>query len=138
MLMEPTAARKPRTRRAVSRWFRVLWLGALLIGLLYAHGLHADGIAEHAAPGSIAAAAAPGHPEHVPASGDGHDTDGESAHAVRDCATGQPTEAVDVPPPALSSLSGEPLLSRLAHSDSRAAVERPVTTGGSSAVVLRI
>ncbi|MFJ7067803.1 hypothetical protein [Streptomyces sp. NPDC101115] len=116
----------------------MLWLGALLIGLLYAHGLHADGIAGHAAPGSIAAAASPDHPEHVPASGDGHDTDGEPAHAVQDCATGQPAEAVDIPPPALSPLSGEQLPARLAHSDSRSAAARPVTTGSSSAVVLRI
>ncbi|MER5205512.1 hypothetical protein [Streptomyces sp. NPDC002825] len=125
MLTEPTAARKPRARSPLPPRARLLWLGALLFGLLYAHGLHADSSAGHTAPGSVAMA--PADHEHDSAhvldldvdpvvalglgheqpSGDGHDTDGAPTHAVPDCATGQPASDFSIAPPAVSPLDHE-------------------------------
>ncbi|MFD8644171.1 MULTISPECIES: hypothetical protein [Streptomyces] len=138
MVTELKAARKPRTPSLVPPWSRLLWLGALLFGLLYAHGLHGDSSAGHIAPGSVAAApTAHAHEQH-PESGYEHDGGEESAHAVQDCATGQPTTGVDIIPPAVSILDTKHALAGVARTGAGAAAARPMAALCPSSVVLRI
>ncbi|MFE5934157.1 hypothetical protein ACFQ69_02165 [Streptomyces sp. NPDC056470] len=138
MVTELKAARKPRTPSLVPPWSRLLWLGALLFGLLYAHGLHGDSSAGHIAPGSVAAAPTAHTHKQQPASGDEHDGGAESAHAVQDCATGQPTTGVDIVPPAVSILDTEHALASVAGAGASAATARPVAALCPASVVLRI
>ncbi len=134
---EPRTAMMPRTRSVVPQWSRLLWLGALLVGLLYAHGLHADSSVGHTAPGSVAGLATGHLHEGLSGVGDTGDPDGESSAAIQDCATGQPATGFDVPPPAVSPLVAEPALAGTAHAGSPAAAW-PAADRGSTSAVLRI
>ncbi|MDI9885008.1 hypothetical protein QMZ92_11545 [Streptomyces sp. HNM0645] len=138
MVTEPTAARKPRTRSLVPSWSRLLWLGTLLFGLLYAHGLHADSSAGHTAPGGVATAPV-GHPhEQLQADPDDHDTDGTPAHAVPDCAAGQPSAGFDILPPAVSPLDAERALDGTVSTIGPAVTVPPTAAPCPASVVLRI
>ncbi|MDT9691875.1 hypothetical protein Q5762_26790 [Streptomyces sp. P9(2023)] len=138
MVTEPTAARKPRARSLVPPWARLLWLGALLFGLLYAHGLHADSSAGHTTPGGVATAPVGHFHEQLQASVDDRGTDGAPTHAVPDCATGQPSVGSDVLPPAASPLDAERALDGTAGTSSPAVTVPPAASPCPASVVLRI
>ncbi|MFF4871434.1 hypothetical protein [Streptomyces sp. NPDC000961] len=138
MVTELKAARKPRTPSLVPPWSRLLWLGALLFGLLYAHGLHGDSSTGHIAAGSVVTAPTSHAHEQQPASGAEHGGGEDSAHAVQDCATGQPTTGVDIIPPAVSILGTEHALAGAAGTGASAAAARPMAAPCPSSVVLRI
>ncbi|MEU4062658.1 hypothetical protein AB0F25_09515 [Streptomyces wedmorensis] len=138
MLMERTAARNPRAGSPVPPWARLLWLGALLFGILYAHGLHADSSVGHTAPGSVSMTSVGHVHDRLQASADGHDTDGEPAHAAQDCATGQPPAAFDFLPPALSPLDSERALDETADNSAAAVRVPPVARSCPASAVLRI
>ncbi|MET9955408.1 hypothetical protein ABZ135_28215 [Streptomyces sp. NPDC006339] len=138
MVTEPTAVSKRRTRALVPPWSRLLWLGALLFGLLYAHGLHADSNAGHTAPGSVATAAVGHVHDRVQASFDDQDPDGDRAHAVQDCATGQPPAGFDILPPVVSPFAVEHALDDAAGTGKAAVTVPPAAGSCPASAVLRI
>ncbi|WP_338675317.1 hypothetical protein V1460_21825 [Streptomyces sp. SCSIO 30461] len=138
MVTEPLAARKPRTRSLVPPWSRLLWLGALLFGLLYAHGLHADSSAGHTTPGGVATALVGHVHERLQTSVNDHDTDGSPTHAIPDCATGQPWAGFDILPPALSPLDAELALDGAVGTTSPSGTVPPTAAPCPASVVLRI
>ncbi|WP_443056089.1 DUF6153 family protein [Streptomyces sp. NBC_00239] len=102
MVTKPTVAALPATRSRVPQLSRLLWLGALLLGLLYTHGVDSGSAAAHRSSGVVAT---------VPTSATGwstadecHDGSHESPHTVEACAAGQPTSGFDVSAPAVSPL----------------------------------
>ncbi|WP_431046041.1 DUF6153 family protein [Streptomyces sp. P1-3] len=104
-----------RARRTSAGPVRVVWLAALLLGLLYTHGLSGESVAGHMAAGSsvtaasthtarthaevggTAVAAVADHPE--PRLGPGHHDHEESGHAAPDCLSGKPQHGIDLPMP---------------------------------------
>lgn len=138
MVTEPTATSKRRTRSLVPPWSRLLWLGALLFGLLYAHGIHADSNAGHTAPGSVAAVPVGHVHDRIQASFDDHDTDEDSAHVVQDCATGQPPAGFDILPPTVSPLDAEHVLADMADTSRAAVTVLPAAGPCPTSAVLRI
>lgn len=109
-----TARQTPRvlrTRSASAGPLRLLWLAALLLGLLYTHGLSGESVAAHAAANSVAHDAAPvnadasgltaeapdAHSDDRHQPGSGHH--GESDHAEQDCLTVKPQHNADLSAP---------------------------------------
>ncbi|MET8681945.1 DUF6153 family protein [Streptomyces sp. NPDC004647] len=109
---QPTfSALRARSRRAGP--LHVLWLATLLLGLLYTHGMSAEGAAGHisaAAPAAVQTVSDDGHEDgghretadpsvEGPAPGGhngGHDS---SAHPPQDCLSGQPEHGMELPAP---------------------------------------
>lgn len=88
-----------------SRWPpRVLWVAALLLGLVYAHGVSAEGVAGHLAFGAVeqsatvsqgdtgtaSAAVEKASGGGVEAPGDHRNGDHDSSHPAHECLVGQP------------------------------------------------
>ncbi|WKX69127.1 hypothetical protein [Streptomyces sp. XD-27] len=105
-----------RTRPTSAGPVRALWLAALLLGLLYTHGLSGESVAGHMTAGSSVTAAAPVHTAHAradgggtavaaaadhaePRLGPGHHDHGEPGHAELDCLSGKPQHGIDLPTP---------------------------------------
>jgi hypothetical protein len=85
------------------RLSRVLWLAALLFGLLFSHGLHGESAAGHLDAGVTASLPAT-ELESSAERDHGPQEDGESATSAHNCAPSQPSKALDVPPPSTSPL----------------------------------
>ncbi|MFK0292840.1 hypothetical protein ACIQU6_20515 [Streptomyces sp. NPDC090442] len=117
-----TRAPYPRSRRVGLR--RLLWLAALLVGLLYSHGISAESAEGHVSPLlAVSTAQAPVSPVSHEASvqyglddatagggscrGDGHDGH-EAGHAAHDCLAGNPEHGVDLPLPSACSAGAAP------------------------------
>ncbi|WNF30089.1 hypothetical protein RI138_26470 [Streptomyces sp. C11-1] len=126
---------KRRTRSLVPPWSRLLWLGALVFGLLYAHGLRADSSAGHTPPGSVAAVPVGHVHDRIQASFHDHGTDEDSAHVVQDCATGQPPAGFGILPPPVSPLDAEAVL---AGTSKAAVTVLPAVGSGPTSAVLRM
>ncbi|MFI9585936.1 hypothetical protein ACIHCQ_29775 [Streptomyces sp. NPDC052236] len=120
---------------------RLLWLAALLFGLLYAHGLNGESAGGHLDSG-VAAVVTVHDAEavHGPASAsaDRHEDHDSPAHPDQACAVGQPDHGVDVWPPCAG------VLESAGFSAARAVVGMSRATGvspahpRSSSMVLRI
>lgn len=109
--------RMPRSRSRAAGPLRICVLAALLLAVLYTHGVSAEGAAGHAHPGAVGSAAAP-HMEEPAAGGHGHEGPGahpdglpgdrEDApgpdHAAHHCVSGQPEQGVPLAAPCESSL----------------------------------
>ncbi|MBB1252814.1 DUF6153 family protein [Streptomyces alkaliterrae] len=104
-----------RIRPHRARPGQLLWLAALLLGLLYMHGVSAEGAAGHASPLAASATAAQGNPgaggrttsaEHAVegSAPDGHDGGHEDAHPSQACVSVPPEHGGDVPAPCLAPL----------------------------------
>ncbi|MGP3925139.1 DUF6153 family protein [Streptomyces sp. 8N616] len=121
--VRPTSS-LPRTRLTWAGLLRVSWLAALLLGLLYTHGVSGESAAAHMSTGSTAASAhASSHAAEVhPAGGgtpaehsDGHhepapaDHDDEAGHAGPSCLSGKPQQGVDLPEPCTTPTDVVPL-----------------------------
>lgn len=105
----------------------LLWVAALVFGLLATHGAGAEGGQGHGAPSSVVVSAETAHPahaadetgpsHHASAAEDPHHED-HSSHAAEDCASGQPQQA---------SPLAEPCLVPLLWDAPPQAAEKPVT-----------
>ncbi|MGY5080926.1 hypothetical protein ACWIGX_28180 [Streptomyces nigrescens] len=129
---------------------RVLWLAALLLGLLYTHGVSTESAAGHTSPMSVSAAApaSSGDAGHgVPAQHavedavpDEHDGDHEAEHPAQDCLSSQPEHGADLPVPCLAPLDAvqlpEPHTAVGMAKSARAVSASPPLTGTSA--ILRI
>ncbi|MDI3387848.1 hypothetical protein QIS99_16810 [Streptomyces sp. B-S-A8] len=114
----PTASRSsapPQARPQRAGLWRVLWLAAVLLGVLYTHGASGEIVAEHVSPLTTGAVASAPPLDGVPAAQavervkpPGHHGGGSAEHAAQDCASGQPQEAAAPAPPALSPLDRTP------------------------------
>lgn len=111
----PFSALRPRPTAAGS--WRLLWLGVLLLGLLYTHGLSGESAAGHMTTGSAATATHSAHPavpagDAVSAHPDGQHQpgpthhDGEGGHPAQNCLSGDPQQSVDLPLLCLAPLGG--------------------------------
>ncbi|GHI40530.1 hypothetical protein [Streptomyces violascens] len=149
-----TRALRPRSRRAGLR--RLLLLAALLIGLLYSHGISAETVEGHVSPlSAVPAADAPLDPvsqallQHALDAGvadedlcGGQDHDErEAAHAAHSCLAGKSEHGADLPLPCVCSLSAASTVQASAAPAGAAAMTgavsiSPPPTGGST--VLRI
>ncbi|MGP3984891.1 hypothetical protein [Streptomyces sp. KR80] len=126
-----------RTRRTAAGLLRMSWLAALLLGLLYTHGVSGESAAAHMATGPASTAAAaphavPAHPvdggtasEH---SDDRHERapahhDDEAGHAGPSCLSGKPQQGADLPVPCTTPSVVPATQARTG------ALERPVETG---------
>ncbi|WP_408909807.1 DUF6153 family protein [Streptomyces luteolus] len=129
-----------RARRQVAGPLRLFWFAALILGLLYTHGVSSETAAHHVAPSapsaSIAAttSAAQDEPAAPPAGHDGGSTD----HAAEECLSGQPQQGVDLPAPCSTPLDGvRPApLDPLANSRSADATGSPAA--GRDPAILRV
>ncbi|GHC40452.1 hypothetical protein [Streptomyces cinnamoneus] len=136
---------------------RMLWWAALLLGLLYTHGLSAESAEGHVSALSAASSfqapapdgpgpSGPVQPTSGGATGDaagdrcgvqGHDGH-EPGHTAQTCMSGQPQHGVGLPLSCLScrGVSAPPHPSVTGTTGAGDAMEHPPTTGGST--VLRI
>lgn len=137
VLTQQTAAATPRAHTAALRPLRLLLLAALLLSLLFAHGLHGESTAGHLEAG-VAAAVATDGPE-FPADHDhGQSEDSESVESAHNCAPGQPNGSLDAPPPSTSPLEVTCHCALLARSGRHAAIASPDIGSLHPASVLRI
>lgn len=102
MVTKPTVAALPATRSRVPQLSRLLWLGALLLGLLYTHGVDSGSAAAHLSSGVVATV--PTSATGLLAADECHDGSHESPHTIEACAAGQPTGGFNVSAPAVSPL----------------------------------
>ncbi|WP_434594106.1 DUF6153 family protein [Streptomyces sp. A5-4] len=100
-----------RARSHVAGPLQVFWLAALLLGLLYTHGVSAESAAAHGSPGgtTTTAMASSPHADHEVAPA--HHGGGEAEHAAESCVSGQPQQGADLPAPCAKPLD----FSRLTH-----------------------
>lgn len=120
----------PRVRLFGAGLWRVLWVAATLLGVLYTHGASGEIVAEHVSPGS----STPRTATAVVAQADtpAHDDGATAEHSAQDCASGQPQQGAELPAPDLSPLDvaarQDPLHaavnSRSAHADATASAGR--------------
>ncbi|MFD9207405.1 hypothetical protein ACFVZM_14160 [Streptomyces sioyaensis] len=131
---------------------RLLWLAALLLALVYTHGVSTEGAAGHTSPVLVTSAAAQavsdgderGHSAHAehPTEAvalDEHDDGHDAAHPATACVSSQPEHGADLPAPCEAPLGSVPLLSHAATQAAgppHAVSESPPLTGSST--VLRI
>lgn len=137
VLTERTAAAPTGARTRAPRLSRLLWLAALLFGLLFSHGLHGESAAGHLDAGVTASLAA-AEPEPSSEHDHGQQEDGESATAAHNCAPSQPSEALDVPPPSTSPLEVTDACRLLPRSGMHAVEADPDTRPPGAPSVLRI
>ncbi|MFI9027762.1 DUF6153 family protein [Streptomyces sp. NPDC053560] len=104
-----------RARPQMAGPLRVFWLAALLLGLLYTHGVSGESAAAHAAPGATASASSTVPATQEPAAshhhdGDSHHHDGDgTGHTADHCASGQPPHGADLPTPCMTPLDVTPV-----------------------------
>lgn len=137
MLTERTAAAPTRARTRLPRLSRLLWLAALLFGLLFSHGLHGE-----SASGHLDASVTAVPPTAEPESSADHDHDqqqhDDAATAAHNCAPSQPSEALDVPPPSTSPLEVTGPCPLLPRPGTHAVEADPDTRSPGAPSVLRI
>ncbi|EXU69192.1 hypothetical protein Z951_04975 [Streptomyces sp. PRh5] len=111
--------------RPSRRPLRVLWVAALLLGLVYAHGVSAEGVAGHLAFGAVNQGATVSQGDTGTASvaaekvsgggveprGDHHNGDHDPSHPVHECLVSQPQYGSGwaAPCPAVFSRASAPL-----------------------------
>lgn len=133
MLTERTAAAPTRAPRLS----RLLWLAALLFGLLFSHGLHGESATGHLDAG-VTVSLPMAEPESSASQDHNQPEDGESATAAHNCAPSQPSEALDVPPPSTSPLEVTDPCHLLPRSGMHAVEANPDTRPPGTPSVLRI
>lgn len=126
-----------RARTRAPQLSRLLWLAALLLGLLFTHGLHGESAAGHLDAGVTATLPAGGS-EPSADHDHGQHEDGESAASAHNCAPGQPNDVLDVPPPATSPLEVTGPCGLLPRSGTLAVTTSPNTGSPHATPVLRI
>lgn len=137
MLIERTASAPTGARTRAPRLSRLLWLAALLFGLLFSHGLHGESAAGHLDAGVTVSLTA-AEPEPSAEHDHSQQEDGESATAAHNCAPSQPNEALDVPPPSTSPLEVTDACHLLPRSRMHAVEADPDTRPPGAPSVLRI
>jgi hypothetical protein len=129
--------------RPWTRPLRLAWLCALLLGLVYMHGVSTEGVAAHLSPGTPAPAASVHHDEaavfeHEPdAHHDGHD----SSHPGQECAAGQPQHGGGLAAPCPATVTwGRSFLAEAPAGVVLAGPEsaRPASRDATESTVLRI
>lgn len=105
-----------RARAAAGRLLPVLGLAVLLLGVVFTHGLHADGVPSHSVTSSAVPAAEPfvephdasgaQAPSRLVATGDGRDNHG-SSHPGEHCVAGQPLPGPVVALPCFAASTSE-------------------------------
>ncbi|MET8326304.1 hypothetical protein [Streptomyces sp. NPDC005181] len=104
-----TAWSSPRTPRArISAGpLHVLWLAALLFGILFTHDASAHSAPSHPA-ASIASPSAHAHGgQGSTAEEQRHDDDQETSHPAAECASGQPQQTSGAVGPSLTPINGQ-------------------------------
>ncbi|MGV9879647.1 hypothetical protein [Streptomyces sp. NPDC003006] len=97
------------------RTSRLWWLGALLLAVLYAHGIGVEGASAHTTPAIVtssiavdrASESAAGHADTSEPASDGsrgHGHDEGSSHAAGECLSGQPQDGPSLAAPCVSAL----------------------------------
>ncbi|MGP3968189.1 DUF6153 family protein [Streptomyces sp. 6N223] len=117
-----------RWDRPWTRPLRLAWLSALLLGLVYMHGVNAESVMAHAAPGPAVPMDRTGQDEsHVSDDcasetgsadadhDDDHHDDHDSPHPEQDCAAGQPQNGpgLAAPSPVIMQWGRESLVTPL-------------------------
>lgn len=140
-------ALRTRSHRAGSQG--VLWLAALLLGLLYTHGLSAETAVGHASAVTASTAvhtlfgddghSGAGQRAAGDAAADAHGDGHKSGHSSQECVSGQPDRGVDVLVPCLAPLdaTASPQASAAMVAASVGTASKPPSLRGRS-TVLRI
>lgn len=110
-----------RACRTPAGLLRFSWLAALLLGLLYTHGISGETPAGHMTAGTAMTATASSHEAHPVGGGTtsesggehqesapAHDGD-ETGHAAEGCLSGQPQQGADLPAPCTTPMGVVPL-----------------------------
>ncbi|WP_328680670.1 DUF6153 family protein [Streptomyces sp. NBC_00322] len=87
-------ARSPfgvRRSRPLARTSRLWWLGLLLFGVLYSHGIGVEGGSGHISPETLTASVTSAQ-QHSSDPASGHHDGEESPHPEGDCLSGQPQD----------------------------------------------
>jgi len=137
LTVRTAGAALPRVGTRASQLTRLLWLAALLFGLLFAHGLHGESTAGHLEAGVTASLPVDGS-ESSADHDHGQREDGESTDSAHNCAPGQPDDVVHVPPPDASPLEVTDLCGPAPLSVRRAVITSPSAGSPHATSVLRI
>ncbi|MDI3406168.1 hypothetical protein [Streptomyces cavernicola] len=137
MLTTFRSSAPPQARPRRARLWRLLWSVAVLLGVLYTHGASGEIVAEHVSPSTSATSASPSTAT-ARVEPPGHHGGDTAEHSAQDCASGQPQQAAEPAPPALSPLdcTAQPGASHAPVKSRSAPVDSP--TAGRDPAVLRI
>jgi hypothetical protein len=135
------------------RPLRLVWVATLLLALVYMHGVSAESVMAHAAPGSVIPMDCPGQDESYgshessaetgSADADRHDApdDHDPSHPAQECASGQPQQGPGLAAPLpLTTASGRASIAQPLPGAVLAGAEwaEPASRASTESTILRI